>query len=289
MRVLFGSWRARRRALALTTAFTALLVACAAPVLAATPLAARSDFHRARPPWNPLAHPALFSGDGFDLCKAPPLSTLQAWWGTSGYQALGLYIGGINWNCGTSDLTRDWVRAADRIGWRLVPIYVGRQAPCVRQRKLAVMDPKTVQAQAAAAARDAVALATSLGLARGSAIYLDLEAYRRGDVTCAGTALTYVGTFTRLLHAHGYLAGIYSSAGSGIKDLAAAPGDSPPDAVWIGRWDDTRTLTDPALPDLLWGSHRRIKQYTNALKETHGGASLVVDKDVIDGPVARVG
>lgn len=265
------------------------LLACAAPVLAATPVAARTASHHARAPWNPLAHPAVFSGDGFDLCKAPPLPTMRAWWGTSGYRALGIYIGGINWDCGSPTLNRGWVRAVDRIGWRLVPIYVGRQAPCVRQRNLALMDPKTVQDQATTAAREAVSRAASLGLARGSAIYLDLEAYRRGDAACAGTALAYVGTFIRLLHAHGYLAGIYASAGSGIEDLAAAPGDPPPDAVWIGRWDGIRTLTDPALPDLLCSTHRRIKQYTNPHKETHGGASLVVDKDVIDGPVARVG
>ena len=47
--------------------------------------------------------------------------------------------------------------------------------------------------------------------------------------------------------------------------------------------------TPPVLPDLLRGGHRRIKQYTNAHKKTHGGANLVVDEDVIDGPVARVG
>lgn len=286
--MLFGSRRTRRRGLTLAAAFTALLLACAGSILAANPVSARSASRSARLPWNPLAHPAVFSGDGFDLCKAPPLSTMQAWWGTSGYQALGLYIGGINWACGTPDLTRGWIRAVSRIGWRLVPIYVGRQAPCVRQHKLALMNPKTVPDQAAAAARDAVATAASLGLARGSAIYFDLEAYRPGDAACAATALAYVAVFTRVLHAHGYLAGIYSSAGSGIKDLAAAPGAPRPDAVWLARWDADRTLTDPSLPDLPWGVHQRLKQYTDAHKETHGGVTLVIDKDVIDGPVARI-
>jgi hypothetical protein len=285
VRVPSGSRRARRRALAVA-ALAAFLLACTA---AAPAVAARSAPRRAHTPWNPLTHPARFSGDGFDLCKAPPLSAMQAWWNTSGYRALGLYIGGVNWACGSANLTRDWVEAVNRIGWRLVPIYVGRQAPCVRQRKLALMDPKTVQDQAAAAAQDAVSTAASLGLVRGSAIYFDLEAYRRGDAACAGTALSYVGIFTRVLHAHGYLAGIYSSAGSGIKDLAATPGEPRPDAVWMARWDGTRTLGDPALPDPLWSNHQRIKQYTDSHKETHGGVSLVVDKDVIDGPVARVG
>jgi glycoside hydrolase-like protein len=230
----------------------------------------------------------LFSGDGFDTCRTPSLSAMQAWWHSSGYQALGLYIGGVNWGCGGSTLTRGWVDAVSRIGWRLVPIYVGRQAPCVRQRKLALMDPKTVQDQATAAGQVAVADAQSLGLLPGSAIYFDLEAYRRGDAGCAGTALKYVGTWISVLHAHGYLAGIYSSAGSGIKDLAADPGSPPPDAVWIARWNNQSTVTDPSLPDSLW-TGRRIKQYSNGHKEAHGGVSLTIDKDTIDGPVARVG
>jgi hypothetical protein len=76
---------------------------------------------------------------------------------------------------------------------------------------------------------------------------------------------------------------------AGDHGSGRGPGGSAPDAIWIGRWDGARTLTDPAQPDPLWSSHRRIKQYTNGHKETHGGAGLVVDKDVIDDPVARVG
>lgn len=282
--VLLGLSRARRRGFTIAAALMASLLAYAVPFAAA-----RTISHRGHTRWSPLTHPALFSGDGFDVCKPPPLSTMQAWWNTSGYRALGLYIGGVNWNCGGRNLSRDWVRAVDRIGWRLVPIYVGRQAPCVRQRRLALMDPKRVQAQATAAAQDAVATAASLGLIQGSAIYFDLEAYQRGDPSCAGTALGYVSFFTRVLHADGYLAGIYSSAESGIKDLAAAPGATPPDAIWIARWNNVRTLGDPALPDAMWSTHQRIKQYTDGHKETHGGVGLVVDKDVIDGPVAQVG
>jgi len=293
--VAFRSWRARRCGLAVATA-VACVIACTTLITPAAAATARSATHRSHhpaPPWNPLAHPALFSGGAFDICATPRLEHMRAWWRTSPYQALGLYIGGLNWGCGSGrTLDRPWVEAVSHIGWRLIPIYVGRQAPCVRQPRLALMDPKnlkTVQAQATEAATDAANVAASLGLLQSSAIYFDLESYKRGDADCAAAARTFIGTWVRVLHARGYLAGLYASAGSGIADFAANPGWPAPDAVWIARWNGARSLSDSALPDSAWSRHQRIKQYTNGHKETYAGVSLVVDKDVVDGPVARVG
>lgn len=232
-----------------------------------------------------------FLGGAFDTCAAPTAATMAAWWGTSGFKAAGIYLGGINRACPDGNLSADWVRQVSAQGWRLIPAYVGRQAPCVTASKLSLMDPKTAPAQGVAAADDAVARAAALGIAPGSAIYFDLENYRRKNQSCTNTVLSYIDSWVRQLHSHGYLAGVYSSAGSGIADLATAygtPGWAAPDAVWIARWDDDPTTTDPVLSAGEWSQHQRIKQYSGGHKETHGPAAMDIDGDYVDGPVAIV-
>ena len=98
-------------------------------------------------------------------------------------------------------------------------------------------------------------------------------------------------SWTTRLHTHGYFSGLYASAGSGITDLAAgrAPGLAPPDALWIARWDNQATVKDPAVPADAWAPHQRIKQFAGGHKEAHGGVTLNIDQDYLDGPVARVG
>ena len=233
----------------------------------------------------------VFVGDGFDACNAPSLQAMSAWWNTSAYRALGIYIGGLNRACDDGYLSNGWVHAVTAMGWHLIPIYVGRQAPCTHQKHLAAMAPKTAADDGASAADDAASRAAAFGIARGSAIYFDLESYSRRNAACTDTVLRYIGAWTGRLHAHGYLAGVYSSAGSGITDLthATLPGMSRPDALWIARWDNARTVADPAVPSGAWTPHLRIKQFAGARKETHGGVSLEIDRDWLDGPVARIG
>jgi len=232
-----------------------------------------------------------FVGGAFDTCAAPSVATMAAWWGTSEFHAAGIYLGGINRACPDGNLSADWVRQVSAQGWRLIPAYVGRQAPCVTAPSLSLMDPDNAPAQAASAADDAVDRAAALGIEPGSAIYFDLENYRRGDKACTSTVLKYVDAWVRQLHSHGYLAGVYSSAGSGIADLADAvgtPGWAMPDALWIARWDDKQTTSDSVLPAGDWAAHQRIKQFAGGHKETHGPATVNVDGDYVDGPVAVV-
>jgi len=230
-----------------------------------------------------------FTGAGFDACAAPSLRVMTAWQKSSGLHALGIYIGGLNRACAQGNLTPSWVSAVARLGWHLVPVYVGRQAPCARQPHLKLIDPKTAAAQAIDAADDAANRAAALGIARGSAVYFDLESYPRKNAACTNTALSYLGRWTQRMHAHGYLAGFYSSAGSGITDLVAAgmPGHVRPDALWIARWDNKSTVQDAAVPNTAWTPHQRIKQFAGTHKESFGGVALNIDKDYLDGPIAR--
>jgi hypothetical protein len=250
--------------------------------LGAVPAAAESGQPRAAPTHS-------YEGFGFDTCAAPSAAALATWRRDSDYGALGIYIGGINRSCGTGNLSADWVRTVSRDGWQLIPLYVGRQAPCVRQKGLAHMDPATVTSQAAAAARDAVDRAAALGLRPRTAVYLDLEGYARGDRKCTDVVLRYITAWTEALHDYGYVSGVYSSAGSGISDLASAAGSDTiglPDALWIARWDSSATSEhDPALSDTAWGPHGRIKQFAGGHREIHGGVTIDIDQDWIDGPV----
>ena len=117
-----------------------------------------------------------FTGYAFDACNAPKIDSLAAWL-ASPYRALGIYIGGVNRACANNQLTPDWTAAAVSTGWGLIPLYVGLQAPCVGQGGLAKISPSLASSQGTAAADDADARASTVGLAPGSPIYFDMEGY----------------------------------------------------------------------------------------------------------------
>ncbi|BAJ29550.1 MULTISPECIES: DUF1906 domain-containing protein [Kitasatospora] len=277
------------QAVALTAAaLTAAVPAEAPPVrlrrtLLADPLRSRR---------SPL--PAeVFTGAGFDACTAPPLETLRAWWGTSPYGAVGIYSSGRQRACAQPRLTAAWVREARAMGWRLIPTHVGRQAPCMAAGgKSQRIDPAKAVQQGKEEAAEAVRAVKDLGLRTGTPVYLDIEAYPRGDSACSQAVTDFTVGWTQALHKAGFRSGFYSSTDAGVADLAAAAraGSGPlPDAVWYARWDDRATTTDGAgrLGDDLWVDHARIHQHHGNVQETYGGAALTIDRDQLDGPVAR--
>ncbi|XUM05160.1 glycoside hydrolase domain-containing protein [Streptomyces venezuelae ATCC 10712] len=127
------------------------------------------------------AAPATFAGKAFDTCEAPPLTVMEAWRG-SPYGAVGIYFGGRGRGCPVQkELTPDWVASAHAMGWRLLPLFVGSQAPCVdnpAKRKYAIGGAPT--AQGTQEGGDAVRAARALGIGTDSPLYLDVEAYARG-------------------------------------------------------------------------------------------------------------
>ncbi|MFB7946329.1 DUF1906 domain-containing protein [Kitasatospora phosalacinea] len=235
----------------------------------------------------------VFTGAGFDACTAPPLETMRAWWGTSPYGAVGIYTSGRQRACAQPRLTAAWVREVRAMGWQLVPTHVGRQAPCMTASgKAQRIDPAKAAQQGKEEAAEAVRAVKDLGLRTGTPVYLDIEAYPRGDSACSQAVMDFTVGWTQALHKAGFRSGFYSSTDAGVADLAAAAraGSAPlPDAVWYARWDDRATTTDGAgrLGDDLWADHARIHQYRGNVQETYGGAALTVDRDQLDGPVAR--
>lgn len=230
-----------------------------------------------------------YTGPAFDTCTAPPLSTITAWM-ASPYRALGVYIGGIDRHCSQPQLTAPWVTAVSVQGWRLIPIYKGLQAPCSTADHN--INPPVARSQGVAAADDAVASASSLGMLSGSAIYNDMEAYPTGDTACRAAVLSFLSGWTSELHRRGYVAGVYAQLYSGAADLARAYGSTSrarPDALWIARYDGNPSLTGWAgIPDSYWAQIQRGKQYGGGHEETYDGVTLNIDSDQFNAPVATV-
>jgi hypothetical protein len=231
-----------------------------------------------------------YRGPAFDTCTAPSASVMTAWL-ASPYRAIGVYVGGTNRSCAQPNLTPQWVTAVTGQGWRLLPIYLGLQAPCSDRVAAKKIIPSRAADQGVAAAVDAINSLTALGLRPGSIVYGDIEAYSPAIVPCRDAVLRYVSSFTEELHRHGYLSGIYANLGSGVAHLAASYQSTRyarPDVLWVARWDGTQSLAFAGVPSTSWSVHQRAKQYLGDHDETYGGAKINIDSDWLDAPVGTV-
>jgi hypothetical protein len=244
----------------------------------------------------------IWTGYSFDTCAAPTTATMGAWAGQSPYGAIGIYVGGNSAACrpgsgSNPNLTSGWVGTVENQGWRLLPLYVGSQAPCSSFNHR--IDPNNAPSQGVSEAEDAVAKASALGIGGGSPIYFDMEGYGR-DPGCINAVTVFLNYWSARVHQLGYVSGLYSSASSGIADQVTlvanrVPGyNNPPDELWIARWfagsgscpkaaTDTK---DPAVPDSMWNNHQRHRQYCGGHAESYGGVAINIDSSLSDGMVA---
>lgn len=232
--------------------------------------------------------PGTYAGSGFDACAAPAPDTMAAWLVSSPYRAVGIYMGGVNRFCAQPELTASWVSTQQAAGWHLVPIYLGRQPYCTTSKKIYRFTATNAAAWGRADAADAVVQARALGLADGSTVYNDIEAYGPKDAVCTKAVLTYQSAWTARLHDFGFASGFYSSLGSGVRDQVAAYGSTAyvrPDYMWFARYDGVASVSDTSVPQVLpdsYWSHRRIKQYRGGAPETYGGKTVNIDLDQLD-------
>ena len=224
-----------------------------------------------------------FTGLGFDACSAPSSRTMSAW-SSSPYQAIGVYIGGANRACSQPNLTTSWVGAQVAAGWRLIPTYVGLQAPTSSCGSCAKLSSNKATGQGTAQAEDAVEDAQSVGIGPGNPIYFDMEAYTRTSSASRAT-LTFLSAWTAQLHALGYASGVYSSSASGIADIAGEVGTGYllPDDLWMANWNGREDTLDPYVPSTSWNKHQRIHQFRGGHNETYGGATIDIDSDYVEG------
>jgi hypothetical protein len=223
--------------------------------------------------------------NGFDACTAPSLATMSDWL-RSPFRTVGVYIGGANRACSQPNLTSSWVGAVSADGWRLIPTYVGLQAPTSSCGSCAKLSASRAAAQGTAAAEDAVVDAEAVAIGPGNPIYFDMEAYTRTSSATSAT-LAFLSAWTASLHTLGYLSGVYSSSASGIADVAAqwGTGYRTPDDLWIANWNGRADTDDPYVSASAW-VHRRIHQYRGAHDETWGGSTINIDSDYVDGDTA---
>lgn len=235
-----------------------------------------------------------FSGQGFDKCEIPLLEEMATWATSSPYGVVNLYIGGVNRACTNLPLTAVFLSQLSQQGWKFIPTWVGPQAPCSNIAIKMNSDPTIAYQEGMAEADAAIAAAADLGLTLfgdvGTVIYYDVEAYDVLNGVCRTAVSAFITGWTEQMHNRGNLAGVYGSAcGSALSDFAAL--EHTPDAIWAAHWirtgyDPTVTVWDVAcLDNSLWNSHQRIRQYTGDHQETWGEVPLIIDSNVLDGPV----
>ncbi|HEU4946743.1 MAG TPA: glycoside hydrolase domain-containing protein [Kribbella sp.] len=241
--------------------------------------------------YSNAASATRYTGLAFDTCTAPTVAQLTAW-KASPYRGVGIYIGGANRSCAQPQLTSSWVTTVSRLGWRLIPIYMGPQAPCTFRANAVKISASTAATQGRNAAADAVAKAKALGIVGGSAIYGDMEHYDATNTSCRSAVLTFLSAWTKELHRVGYLSGVYAHLNSGAQHLTQVYNSTSyarPDALWIARWDLSSALTGwSGIPNAYWAVNQRAKQYRGDHNETYGGVTLNIDNDRFDAPVATV-
>lgn len=250
--------------------------AIAPPRPAATPAPA--------PNAGPAVAPKVVRGAAFDTCAAPSRSEMHAWSkSVAPYKAVAIYIGGLNRACPYGNLSAAWVRDVRSYGYRFIPTYVGRQAPCTGIGT--PITPSQATTQGLNAARDAIKNMAKFGFPKGSPVYLDMEDYH-GSSSCNRAVLQFVAAWVYRLHLSGYRAGLYTSTWASIV-RHHNDGFRNPDDVWIARWNGKpRVFGDSVIPDRFWAKHQRIHQYRGSHQVRYGRVTLSIDTDQID---ARTG
>ena len=255
---------------------------------------------------NPVT-PGDFTGYGFDQCLAPTQRTMDTWLQHSPYLAVGIYISGKSRACRSQpNLTAAWVSTQLAKGWRLLPITLGPQASCQprfpRYSDDASINPARgggkygkARAQGQAEGVTTVADAQKLGLTAGSTLWYDLEGFTTTNVDCRESALSFLSAWTTKVQALGYVAGVYSSAGSGLNAIDDARVTRPnafnlPTRIWMARWDGVANTSTSYLREDGWRPGGRVKQYRGGHDETWGGARINIDTNFLDlgtGSVSR--
>ena len=248
---------------------------------------------------NPVT-PGDFTGYGFDQCLTPEQHKMNAWLESSPFLAVGIYISGNSRACRDQpNLTPEWVSTQLAQGWRLLPITLGPQADCLDRFPRYDDDPTIIptpgkrgryakaRKQGSAEARSAVAEATRLGIVPGSTLWYDLEGFNANNTTCRESALWFLSGWTKQIRRLGYVSGVYSSVGSGIKMLDDARVQRPgaftlPDRIWLARWDGVANTSSSYILEDGWRPGGRMKQYRGGHNERWGGVTINIDSNFIE-------
>lgn len=233
--------------------------------------------------------PAAGTSLMFDAASAPTVATMQSWL-ASPYRTVGVYVPVAAGTDNRTDkvqanLTAPWVQQVRGLGYRVLPIYLGVQAPAGCQpRNLFHMSAVAAEAaqQGTQAAQSAASSVAALGVPASVPVVYDMEGYNAG---CTAAVTAFLDAWTVGLHQAGRLSGVYGSQASTMKDLAGRLADAAyhqPDAVWVAtdnRRASTAGFSNP--PDGSFAG-RRINQFHLDLDRSFGGVTIRVDESVVD-------
>jgi Domain of unknown function (DUF1906)/Putative peptidoglycan binding domain len=238
---------------------------------------------------KPVVVPGRFTGLGFDACSAPSQATMDELRTQSPYWGVGVYIGGPERTCAQPALDAAWVRTQAARGWRVFPVWVGRQSRCSDRPFATEISAGNARAtaQGAASANQAVHAAQRLGIGKGSTLFLDVEAYDNTTSACNQPVLSYQSGWNSRLRTLGWKGGLYSAGSSGIASIGFIKQTQPdaytlPQSIWISYADGTSTTSVPRfIDDKLW-RHQRLHQYRIDVTRTFGDVTLQLDENAID-------
>ena len=186
--------------------------------------------------------PGSITGFAFDTCAAPTQAEMDAWRTSSPFWGVGVYIGGANRSCAQDNLTNSWVVTQSRLGWRVLPIWVGPQASCATGPFAAVVNEDPARSFAAARrqgqaeADQAAEAAQGYGFAKRTTLWYDMENFDlQASDNCRRSALSFLSAWTRRVHQDGFESGVYGQTMIWALDFAdkASPGSyAMPDQIW---------------------------------------------------------
>jgi hypothetical protein len=219
---------------------------------------------------------------------------MDAWWPSTPYSTIGIYIGGGNRACTQPNLTAAWVTHQHAMGWALIPTWVGPQMgyPTCQHNTTwnsnISENTTTAYNQGFAEAKAALNAASSLGMdTPNMPIVYDLEGYSNVTI-CRNAAKSFMkGWADYLQEVPAQKSGLYGSACASFMDDFASNGN-PPDFIWFGDWSGnthTTVVTGGCIASGHWNANQRHKQFRGGHNETHGGITILMDSDCSNGPV----
>lgn len=239
----------------------------------------------------------VFTGQAFDAAEIPTLAQLANWFTNSPYRGVNLYIGGISRLKANAALNEAYINEIARQGWRLIPTWVGHQAPCTTLRYPMPWDVNAAYALGVENANQAKTRMGEFGLldssGKGGLVYLDMEHFDTSNAACVAATNAFIRGWTVRLNQLGSVGALYATA-SNMNKAKMYNIVPPPPAVWIAAWNATRGYDPNAspyglthLPDGYWNHQQRIRQYSGHLTETWGGVGISIDPNVADGKVMK--
>ena len=223
---------------------------------------------------------------GLDACNAPSVSQMRAFWRNTPYGWFNMYIGGSMRACANTNITSGWISQVRGIGWKLLPTWVGPQAPCTGYRSRFSYDQGTAYNQGRNEAAAAMRVVRGLNMSVDTPLVYDLEAYNTLDGACVAAAKAFVSGWTSYLAIPPrQVSGVYGSVcASALNEYAFLP--KPPDFIW-GAWynGNPDVYNMKCVNPGYWIYGQRHKQYNGSHNETWNGVTLNVDNNSSHGPV----